>query len=104
MCPSYAFSYSPFLDLNPYVTLSGQLAKIKQSDTVLFDRKAIGDYQQVVERVDAGKLVTTEVERRTISVNGLFSIGSSFSAAGHLMTSEDNYVRLFSRQSQGNIN
>lgn len=84
--------------------VNSQLAKIKQSDTVLFDRKAIGDYQQVVERVDAGKLVTTEVERRTISVNGLFSIGSSFSAAGHLMTSEDNYVRLFSRQSQGNIN
>ena len=84
--------------------VNSQLAKIKQSDTVLFDRKAIGDYEQVVESVDAGKLVTTEVERRTISVDGLFSIGSSFSADGHLMTSEDNYLRLFSRQSQGNIN
>ena len=84
--------------------VNSQLAKIKQSDTVLFDRKAIGDYEQVVESVDAGKLVTTEVERRTISVDGLFSIGSSFSDDGHLMTSEDNYLRLFSRQSQGNIN
>jgi putative ABC transport system permease protein len=84
--------------------VNSQLAKIKQSDIVLFDRKAIGDYEQVVERVDAGKPVTTEIERRTISVNGLFSIGSSFSADGHLMTSEDNYLRLFSRQSQGNIN
>jgi putative ABC transport system permease protein len=84
--------------------VNSQLAKIKQSDTVLFDRKAIGDYEQVVERVDAGKAVTTEVERRTISIDGLFSIGSSFSADGHLMTSEDNYLRLFSRQSQGNVN
>ncbi len=84
--------------------VNSQLDKIKQSDTLLFDRKAIGDYEQVVERVDAGKPVTTEIERRTISVNGLFSIGSSFSADGHLMTSEDNYLRLFSRQSQGNIN
>ncbi|WP_310414951.1 ABC transporter permease DevC [Chamaesiphon sp. OTE_8_metabat_110] len=84
--------------------VNSQLDKIKQSDTLLFDRKAIGDYQQVVARVDAGKAVTTEIERRTISVNGLFSIGSSFSADGHLMTSEDNYLRLFSRQSQGNVN
>ncbi|WP_373541329.1 ABC transporter permease DevC [Chamaesiphon sp.] len=84
--------------------VNSQLDKIKQSDTLLFDRKAIGDYEQVVERVDAGKPVTTEIERRTISVNGLFSIGSSFSADGHLMTSEDNYLRLFTRQSQGNIN
>ncbi|WP_373546961.1 ABC transporter permease DevC [Chamaesiphon sp.] len=84
--------------------VNSQLDKIKQSDTLLFDRKAIGDYEKVVERVDTGKPVTTEIERRTISVNGLFSIGSSFSADGHLMTSEDNYLRLFSRQSQGNIN
>ena len=84
--------------------VNSQLDKIKQSDTLLFDRKAIGDYKKVVERVNAGKPVTTEIERRTISVNGLFSIGSSFSADGHLMTSEDNYLRLFSRQSQGNIN
>jgi putative ABC transport system permease protein len=84
--------------------VNSQLDKIKQSDTLLFDRKAIGDYKKVVESVDAGKPVTTEIERRTISVNGLFSIGSSFSADGHLMASEDNYLRLFSRQSQSNIN
>lgn len=84
--------------------VNSQLDKIKQSDTLLFDRKTIGTYDKVVESVDGGKPVTTEIERRTISVNGLFSIGSSFSADGHLMTSEDNYLRLFSRQSQSDIN
>jgi putative ABC transport system permease protein len=84
--------------------VNSQLAKVKQSDTLLFDRLTIGAYEKVVESVDAGKPVTTEIERRTVSVNGLFSIGSSFSADGHLMTSEDNYLRLFPRQSQGNIN
>ncbi|PSB55384.1 ABC transporter permease DevC [Chamaesiphon polymorphus] len=84
--------------------VNSQLDKIKQSDVLLFDRKAIGAYEKVVESVDDGKAVTTEIERRTVSVNGLFSIGSSFSADGHLMTSEDNYLRLFSRQSSGNIN
>jgi putative ABC transport system permease protein len=84
--------------------VNNQLSKIKQSDTLLFDRKTIGTYDKVVESISAGKPVTTEIERRTISVNGLFSIGSSFSADGHLMTSEDNYLRLFTRQSQSNIN
>jgi len=96
--------FNPDVPIFNLPEVNSQLDKIKQSDTLLFDRKAIGDYEQVVERVDAGKPVTTEIERRTISVNGLFSIGSSFSADGHLMTSEDNYLRLFSRQSQGNIN
>jgi putative ABC transport system permease protein len=91
----------PIFDL-PEIT--SQIDKIKQADTLLFDRKTIGTYDKVVASVSAGKLVTTEIERRTISVNGLFSIGSSFSADGHLMTSEDNYLRLFSRQSQSNIN
>ncbi|MCY7335269.1 MAG: ABC transporter permease DevC [Chamaesiphon sp.] len=84
--------------------VTAQLDKIKQSDTLLFDRNTIGTYDKVIASVDRGKPVTTEIERRTISVNGLFSIGASFSADGHLMTSEDNYLRLFSRQSQGNIN
>ena len=84
--------------------VNSQLAKIKQADVLLFDRKTIGDYDKVVTNVTSGKAVSTEIERRTISIDGLFSIGSSFSADGHLMTSEDNYLRLFSRQSQSNIN
>ena len=84
--------------------VNSQLAKIKQADVLLFDRKTIGNYDKVVTSVAAAKAVTTEIERRTISIDGLFSIGSSFSADGHLMTSEDNYLRLFSRQSQSNIN
>ena len=91
----------PIFDL-PEV--NSQLAKIKQPDVVLFDRKAKGIYDEAIKRVEAGETVTTEVEKRTITVGGLFSIGASFTADGHLMTSEDNYLKLFPRQSQGNIN
>jgi putative ABC transport system permease protein len=84
--------------------INAQLDKIKQSDVLLFDRKAKGTYDEVIAKVEAGKPVTTEIERRTVTVGGLFSIGSSFTADGHLMTSEDNYLRLFSRQSQSNVN
>lgn len=81
-----------------------QVDRIKQPDTLLFDSKARGTYDKVIADVKAGKTVTTEIERRTISVGGLFHLGSSFGADGHLMTSQDNYLRLLPRQSQSNVN
>ena len=84
--------------------INTQLDKIKQPDVLLFDRKAKGTYDKVIADVDAGKTVTTEIEKRTVTVGGLFSIGASFGADGHLMTSQDNYLRLFNRQSQGSVN
>jgi putative ABC transport system permease protein len=84
--------------------INHQLNKIKLPDTLLFDSKARGTYDEVIAQVKAGKSVTTEIERRTINIGGLFSLGSSFSADGHLMTSQDNYLRLFPRQSESNVN
>jgi putative ABC transport system permease protein len=81
-----------------------QVDNIKQPDTLLFDSKARGTYDEVIADVRAGKTVTTEIERRTISIGGLFQLGSSFGADGHIMTSQDNYLRLLPRQSQSNIN
>ncbi len=81
-----------------------QLERIKQPDTLLFDSKARGTYSKIIAEVKAGKTVTTEIERRTISIGGLFQLGSSFGADGHIMTSQDNYLRLLPRQSQSNVN
>jgi putative ABC transport system permease protein len=81
-----------------------QIDRIKQPDTLLFDSKARGTYDKVIADVKAGKTVTTEIERRTISVGGLFKLGSSFGADGHMMTSQENYLRLRPRQSQSDVN
>jgi putative ABC transport system permease protein len=81
-----------------------QVDYIKQPDTLLFDSKARGTYDRVIADIKAGKRVTTEIERRTISVGGLFKLGSSFGADGHLMTSQENYLRLRPRQSQSDVN
>jgi putative ABC transport system permease protein len=81
-----------------------QVDKIKQPDTLLFDSKARGTYDKVIGDVKAGKTITTEIDRRTISVGGLFQLGSSFGADGHIMTSQDNYLRLLPRQPKTNVN
>ncbi len=81
-----------------------QIDRIKQPDTLLFDSKARGTYDKVIADIKAGKTVTTEIERRTISIGGLFQLGSSFGADGHMMTSQENYLRLRPRQSQSDVN
>ncbi len=80
-----------------------QLYKTKLPDTILLDRSTRGDYQQVVAQIEQGKTTTTEIEKRTITVGGLFSIGSSFGADGHLMTSDQNFLRVFPQRSASSI-
>jgi putative ABC transport system permease protein len=80
-----------------------QLEKIKLPDTVLFDRASRGDYQLAIAQIEQGKPTTTEVERRTITISGLFTLGASFGADGNLMTSDQNFLFLFPRREAASI-
>lgn len=80
-----------------------QLQAIKQPYTVLFDRGARGEYQQTIAQLEQGKPVKTEIERRTVTISGLFKVGASFGADGTLMTSDENFLRLFPHQPAANI-
>ena len=81
-----------------------QLDKIKLPDSVLFDRASRGDYTEAIAQIEQGKTVTTEVERRTIAISGLFKLGASFGADGVLMTSDQNFLLLFPRREAASIN
>lgn len=80
------------------------LNSIKLPDTVLFDRDSRGDYQAAIAQISQGKSVKTEIDRRTITIDGLFTIGASFAADGALITSDQNYLRLFPRQDSASVN
>jgi putative ABC transport system permease protein len=81
-----------------------QLQTIKLPDSFLFDRSAKGEYKKVFAQIEQGKTVTTEIEKHTISINGLFELGSSFGADGTLISSDQNFLRLFPRRQAGSIN
>lgn len=83
--------------------VNNQLDKIKLPDHFLFDRMARGEYQKVFRKIDAGQTVTTEVERHTISISGTFVLGASFGADGTLVSSDENFLRLFPRRQSGSI-
>ncbi|MBD2361004.1 FtsX-like permease family protein [Anabaena minutissima FACHB-250] len=83
--------------------VNSQLDKIKLPETFVFDRAARGEYAQVFQQIDAGKLVTTEVDKRTITIGGLFKLGASFGTDGTLVSSDENFLRLFPRRKAGSI-
>ncbi|MEA5583080.1 ABC transporter permease DevC [Nodularia harveyana UHCC-0300] len=90
----------PVLDLPD---VNSQLQSIKLPDTVLFDRSARGDYQEAIAQIDQGEKLTTEIDGRTITISGLFTLGASFGSDGSLMTSDQNFLRLFSQHPVSSI-
>jgi putative ABC transport system permease protein len=80
-----------------------KLALLKQPDTFLFDRNTRGDYAEVVAQVEQEQTVETEIDRRTIQVSGLFSLGASFATDGTLITSQENFLRFFPQRGAGQI-
>ncbi|MEH1964067.1 MAG: ABC transporter permease DevC [Nostoc sp.] len=83
--------------------VNSQIDRVKLPDTVLFDRASRGDYKEAIAQVAQGKSVTTEIDRRTITISGLFSIGASFAADGNLITSDQNFLRLFPKREASSV-
>ena len=79
------------------------LDKIKLPDTFLFDRASRGEYTEAIAAHEQGQTITTEIERRTITVGGLFTLGASFGADATLISSEQNFLRLFPKRQPGTV-
>ncbi|BAY82149.1 DevC protein [Calothrix parasitica NIES-267] len=77
---------------------------IKLPDTILFDEATRGEYSEVIAQIKQGKTVKTEINGRTVTVDNLFKVGASFAADGTLMTSDQNFLRLFPNQDSGSVN
>ncbi|MBW4470358.1 MAG: ABC transporter permease DevC [Stenomitos rutilans HA7619-LM2] len=83
--------------------INQNLGKLKQPDTFLFDRLARGDYQEIIAQAETGQPIKAEIERRSIRVVGLFSLGASFASDGTLITSQENFLRFFPERGAGQV-
>jgi putative ABC transport system permease protein len=77
--------------------------KLKQPDTVLYDRASRPEFGPIVTLFEQGRAITTEVRRRRIKVAELFTLGTSFAADGNLITSDVNFFRIFTNRQRGLI-
>ncbi len=80
-----------------------QLDKLKLPNTVLFDRSARGEYKDIIAQLSAGRSVTTEAERTTLTLAGLFTLGASFGADANVMASDQTFLRIFPRRDATSI-
>ena len=80
-----------------------QLPALKVADTALMDRLIRGDFASAVTDIAAGTAVRTEMMGRTVTLQGLFSLGASFSSDGTLIMSDQTFLRLFPRNTAGAV-
>ncbi|MBN4000892.1 ABC transporter permease DevC [Nostoc sp. LPT] len=97
------FGMNPENNLFNLPGVQENLDKLKLPDIVLFDRSSRVEYGPIAANYDQGKIVTAEVRRRRVKVEGLFTLGASFGADGNLITSDINFLRIFSNRQKGLI-
>jgi putative ABC transport system permease protein len=97
------FGMNPETNLVNLPGVKENLDKLKLPDVVLFDRSSRVEYGPIAANYQQGKTVTAEVRRRRIKVEGLFTLGASFGADGNLITSDINFLRIFSNRQKGLI-
>jgi putative ABC transport system permease protein len=73
------------------------LNSIKLQDTLLFDRLSRPEFGNIPQMFAEGKKITTEIDKRRVTVGGLFTLGANFSADGNAVTSDINFLRIFER-------
>jgi putative ABC transport system permease protein len=78
-------------------------ALLRGQDVVLFDSGSRPEFGPVAEAIEAGDTVVTEINDREIEVVGLFEMGTSFGIDGTVITSDDNWLRLFPERSRNDI-
>ncbi|MCC5665049.1 ABC transporter permease DevC [Nostoc sp. CHAB 5784] len=97
------FGMNPETNIVNLPGVQENLDKLKLPDVVLFDRSSRVEYGPIAANYDQRKTVTAEVRRRRIKVEGLFTLGASFGADGNLITSDINFLRIFSNRQKGLI-
>ena len=88
------------LDLEGFDALRERL---RRQDVVLFDRGSRPEFGPVGEAIDRGERVVTEINDREMEVVGLFEMGTSFGIDGTVVTSDDNWLRLFPEKPRSEI-
>ena len=79
------------------------LRHVRRRDVVLFDGASRAEHGPIAERFAAGEQIETEVNDRLVQVGGIFTMGPSFGIDGSILTSVDNFLRLFPNRSRTQI-
>lgn len=74
-----------------------------QQDAVIFDALGRPEFGHVGDTLRGGGGLSTEINARRMDLVGLFEMGPSFGIDGTVMTSDDNWLRMFPQRSRHRI-
>jgi putative ABC transport system permease protein len=97
------FGFDPEVDILDAEGFDEHRLLLRQQDVVLFDAASRPEFGPVAKTFDPETGLKTELNDRQIKVVGLFRMGTSFGIDGNIMTSEDNWLRLFPDRSRNQI-
>lgn len=99
----FVVGLSPANDVLRTPGVSEQLGKLKRRDVFLYDALSRPEYGPIAESFRAGESVSLEVNNRTMRLVGLYEMGTSFGIDGAMLTSDDNFLRLFPQRQRTQI-
>jgi len=104
----YVVGFDPADSVFALQEVEAGLRKLREPDTVLYDRDSRPEfgpvpelYREALARGQDG--VRTELAERSIKVAGLFRLGTSFGIDASVVTSDLNFRRLFPQRQAGQI-
>lgn len=95
--------FNPKANILKLPGIEENLDQLKLPDVVLFDQNSRAEFGNIAELYNSGKPLKTEIDGRQIRVGGLVEIGATFGADGNIITSDLNFLRLFSTRNKGLI-
>lgn len=94
-----AFGADPEFDGFVAPEIKQQLHLIRTADAALLDRLTRSTLRPMVDALKAGSTPSAELNGRTVTMHGLFSLGASFQNDGTMIVSDQTFLRLFPRNS-----
>lgn len=98
-----AYGFDPEDALLDTPGFEAQRTLLRRQDVVIFDARSRPEFGPVSDALSSGERVVTEVNDREIEVVGVFEMGTSFGIDGAIMTSSDNWLRLFPERPRNEI-
>jgi putative ABC transport system permease protein len=99
----YAVGISPEDNLLDAPGFSESVHKTIRQNAILFDNASRAEFGPVVDAIETHGKVMTEVNDREVEVVDTFTMGTSFGIDGSLITSDDNWLRLFPDHGRNDI-
>ncbi|MGG6270801.1 ABC transporter permease DevC [Leptolyngbya sp. AN03gr2] len=95
--------YNPARSAFNLPEVNQNLSLLRFPEMLVFDRASRGNYRDAIAQITQGNSVTTELEGRQITLAGLYKVGASFGPDGSVMTSDQNFLRIFPRTQSGEV-